>query len=886
MRSWKRVTLTTLGVLLVVVLATDALGLLFNDFMVDLWWFQNLGYGDYFWSRLLYRYGVFLAAVVFFFLLFFVNFWFGAKYLGSRRPADESVHAAGRHPPRSIYERFQRRSLAVYLPLTLILAIIVALPLFFYWERALMFLFAPDVGIGDPVFGHDISFYMFSMPIYVLLYAEVTVALAIVLLGLILLYWFEHRAMPRAYGHVRRGARVHLSLITFLLFFMGALYFVGDAYTLLYTDRHLPLFYGPGYEEMTVTLPLLGAAIILLLIVGGLFLYFLNMRRGTVALAVFTVLFVAVLGLRYTPAITGAVHKYIVLPNEMTRQAPYIANNIEATLAGYRLQDVEMRDYPIREAAWEEITPDVELSLQNIPVWDEDGLLQVYRELQEIRLYYNFFNVDVGRYDIEDVYQQVFLSAREIDIDKLGPSLNTWVNRWLKYTHGYGVVMTPASQVAAEPTNWFAKGIPPETVQGLSIDEPAIYYGAGHYSPVIAPNASRELDYASQDDVYLTDYKGDGGIAVDSLYRKGMLALYFGEESILYTTQTTDDSRLLFRRNVAERIRHLTPYLTLDPKPYVVVADGRIYWIQDAMTQTDWYPYATPYEGEIQHFDERFNYIRNSVKIVVDAYHGSVDYYITDPDDPIAAAYARIYPSLFKPYADMPKALKSHVRYPKAIFDVQMDVYARYHQTDPQTFYNQEDVWDFPTVPWRDDMQRITSYYLTLNLINPKRFEYSLFVPMTPLGQRNMRVLAVVGSDGDDYGDIVIYNFPKGTLVYGPAQVDAFVKQDPHITQELTLWNQEGSQADRGRMVVVPVDGVVTYIQGIFLQATAESRMPQLARVVVSQGRLVVMASSLTEGLRKLNELIREKHKDEARQKLPSPRQPPQVTPDTRTESG
>ena len=877
MRTWKVVSVTTLAILVIVPAVGIGLGVLLRDFLVDLWWFQGLDYGFYFWQRLLYRYLVFGGAVLLFFTVFFANFWLAARYLGAPAPA----HEPGTTRLRRVYERFTMRSLALYLPLSLGLAVIVALPMFFDWERVLMYLTAPDAGTADPVFGLDVSFYLFSLPVYLLLYAEVMVALVVLLIGLVLLYWLEHRAMPREHGRLRRGARLHLSFVLGLIFLLGVGWFAGDALLLLYTDDHLPLFYGPGYQEMRVTLPLIGGAIVLALTLGALTLALLNTGKGRRALAAVAVLLAAVLGLRHTPFVTDAVHRYAVKPNELTREAPYIQNNIQATQAAYELADVETREYPVRDTAWEEITPEMELNLHNIPIWDEEALLPVYRELQEIRPYYAFAGIDVGRYSVEGVYQQVFLAAREIHLRALHPERQTWVNRWLKYTHGYGIVMTPASQAADQPMEWYVQGIPPESVAGLTIEEPAIYYGVGTYEPVIAPNASREFDFASGDTTALTDYAGDGGVPLGSLFRKLVFALYFGEPNIFYTTQTTDDSRLLFRRHIRERIRRLTPELILDPNPYIAVADGRLYWIQNAATASDWYPYAKPYDGAFDYAGRPFNYLRDAVKIVVDAYNGDVSYYVADAKDPIAVAYSRIYPGLFQPMSAMPDAIKTHLRYPKSLFDVQMDVYARYHQTDPQTFYNQEDAWELPSVQWRDDVDRVTAYYVTLNLLDEDRFEYNLILPMTPLGQNNMRALAVMGNDGDNYGRIVVYNFPKGTLVYGPAQVNSFIRQDPHISQELTLWRQQGSKARRGRMVVAPVEGVVTYIQGIFLEATDTSPMPQLARIIVSQGRLVTMASSLEEGFQQLHELVLRQQETDPVQKLPAPDEPPEVSTET-----
>lgn len=880
MPAWKSVSLTLVGLLLVVTAALVGTGVLLRDFLIDLWWFENLGYGLYFWQRLLYRWLVFGAAVVLFFLLFFGNFWIGAKFLG----APGRAHAETDPPLRRIYQRFQKRSLLVYLPLALMLAVLVALPMFLKWEQSL-FLLGPDAGIDDPVYGLDVSFYLFTLPVLALLYGELSAALLILLLGLALLYWMEHRAMPRDRGQMRRGARLHLSVVIGLIFVLAAGWLAGDALLLLYTDTHLPLFYGPGYEEMWVTLPLIGGALLLVLVIGAVVIRLFNSARGVWTLAAMTVLLVAVVGLRHTPFMIDAVHRFVVKPNELTRQAPFIANNIQATLAAYDLQDVETREYPLREPARDEVPPEVEIGLQNVPIWDDENLLPVYQELQEIRPYYTFDDVDIGRYEVDGVYQQVFLAARRLDLGALRESQQTWVNRWLKYTHGYGIVMTPAAQAADKPMDWYIQGIPPKSAPGVPVDQPAIYYGPGKHQPVIAPNASHEFDYASADEVNVTDYAGKGGVPVSSLFRKLLFALYFGEPNILYTTQTTDASRLLFRRDLHARIRKLTPFLILDPNPYLALADGRLYWIQDALTASDWYPYSRPYTaprlGRVEQFDRRFNYIRQSVKVVVDAYDGSVSYYLTDPDDPIAAAYDFLYPGLFEPFDAMPQALKAHVRYPQSMFNVQLDVYARYHQRDPETFYNQEDAWELPTVHWADEIHHIESYYVMLNLIDEDQFEFSLFAPLTPLGQRNMRALAVMGSDDENYGRLVVYHFPKGSLVYGPAQVNAFIRQDAAITQELTLWSQEGSNVLRGRMLVVPVGGVVIYIQGIFLEAEAASRMPQLARIMVSQGRLVTMASNLEEGFRSLQDLVRNRHGDEPMEQLRPPDEPPDVTPDT-----
>jgi uncharacterized membrane protein (UPF0182 family) len=412
--------------------------------------------------------------------------------------------------------------------------------------------------------------------------------------------------------------------------------------------------------------------------------------------------------------------------------------------------------------------------------------------------------------------------------------------------------MTPAAQGGEESMTWFIQGIPPQSDYGFKIEEPGIYYGVGSYGPCIAPNDSRELGYPTEEGHTLTDYQGRGGVPVNSLFRKLIFACYFGEKDIFFTTKTNPKSRLLFRRNLVERIRHLTPFFRLDQDPYVVVTPGGLFWIQDAYTVSDRYPCSQPHQ-------QGFNYIRNSVKIVVDAYHGSVDYYVADERDPIVRGYRRIYPGLLKSLSQMPAELRAHVRYPKGIFDVQMSIYAKYHQTDPEIFYKQEDAWEFPEIQQNKEARQMKPYYLTVNLLDQEKAEFVLLCPMTPKARANLRSLAVAGCDGPHYGKIVLYSFPKGSMVYGPSQVDAFIDQDTVVSEQFTLWNQIGSQVERGRMLVLPVGGSIVYIQPVYLKAAARLKIPQLKRLIVSQGEMVVMAPSLEEGFARLNERLKAK---------------------------
>jgi len=884
MRNLTRFLVTLLAAVVALALVGLLLAYFGHSFLADLWWFRAVGYEGFFWHRLFHDYGLYFGSILILFLFFLMNFRLGARYLGAKHPLlRETGIGSSDAPPdrqryRKKYRRVQKTTIAFYLPVSLVLAVVLSLPMIGEGEKVLLALFAQDTGITDPVYGRDISYYLFSLPVQIVFFREILFGLAVLLLGLILLYWLEARTLPRADKRLHRGARIHLHVVTLLLLAVAVGYFVLQARLLLYTDSHMPLFYGPGYVERQFILPMIWSNMALLLAAGLAFIFFVDTRKGLLVVAAMTALFFVSLGIRHFPYTTEALQEYVVQPNEATLEAPYIANNIEATLGAYNLADVETREYPIRETPWDLASPEKRLNVESIPIWDEDGLLPLYRELQSIRSYYSFDSVDVGRYSVKDVYRQVFLAVREINLDGLATNANSWVNRWLKYTHGYGAVMTSAAQEQAGPLDFLVQGIPPSSDFGLSIEEPAIYYGLGKYHPAIAPNESRELDFSAGHRTQLSDYQGESGVKLSSRFRKLVFALHFGEKNVFFTDQTNEQSRILFRRNIVERITELTPFLLLDPDPYAVVTPERIYWIQDAYTHSSWYPYARPYDGRFNPFGEDFNYIRNAVKIVVDAYDGSVDYYIADKADPIIGAYSRIHPEVFRPMSEMPAAIQRHVRYPKSLFDIQMDVYGRYHQQDPGRYYKEEDFWTFPVAPWREDLRVISSNYLTLNLIDRNRWEYSLFLAMTPSGKRNMRTLAIAGCDGDNYGRIITYTFPAGTVVYGPGQVDSIIKQDPAIARQIGRWDREGSEVDRGRMVIMPIGGGITYVQGVFLEARTPARLPELARIIVSRGQMVAMEPSIEEAFEAVNALI-EKTSAPPSQELPPPSEPPEVAP-------
>jgi uncharacterized membrane protein (UPF0182 family) len=871
MVHWKRWLAATVVSITVLAGIIIALSFFFSHFLVDIWWFDSLGYEAYFWQRALYRYAVLGSVSIFFFLIFFLNFWLASRFLGATLPSSTPT-AASLKSYRRLLRGFRTGSMWVYTPLSIILSVVIALPLYEQWEAFLLYLFSPRAKVADPVYGKDIGYYLFAYPIYTLIQHRLLIAFCVLLAAITLLYLVERRILARQEKRLPAWARAHISILAFLVFLIEIWDFVLQRYGLLYSRGHLPLFFGPGYVEMNITWVLIWVCLILLAGAAISLIYLINTHKGIRIFAGFAVVFALALGARYSDFLLQTVEKYTVKPNESSKERPYIQNNITSTLSAYRLDDVEIRDFNPERMLTDISIPDVQSILRNTPVWDGELLDDVYKQLQNLRTYYDFPGVDVDRYTVNGLYQQVFLSARELNRDQIPEGARNWINEHLSYTHGFGAVMTPASQAGDEPMVWFLRGIPPESAYGFKIEQPGIYYGQIANDYVIAPNGSGEIDYPKGSSNVVTSYSGKGGVALHSLLKRFVFAVYFKDRNILFTSKLLPESKIIFRHKLTERIRTLTPYLILDRDPYLVVTQQKLFWIQDAYTVSDKYPMSVPLAkqtGEV-------SYIRNSVKITMDAYDGNVDFYLFDAQDPIIAAYSRIYPGLFKDASQMPDELKQHVRYPKEIFETQMAIYAKYHQTDPEVFYQQEDIWEFAKTYKGRESSEISPYYLTLDLIDPGRFDFLLLLPMSPSGRDNLRSLTLVGCDRPYYGKIIVYNFPKGELVYGPSQIYALINQDTTISQQFTLWDQVGSEVDRGNMIILPVRKVILYIQPVYLKSATRLKIPELKRLIVSQGQIVIMETSLEEAYAQLQKRIKAEAERIDKRFAPLMQQPPE----------
>ncbi|MFC1986565.1 UPF0182 family protein [Chloroflexota bacterium] len=535
----------------------------------------------------------------------------------------------------------------------------------------------------------------------------------------------------------------------------------------------------------------------------------------------------------------GMVQRFQVEPNELARERPYIEYNIQFTREAFALNRVEEQSFPAEEAPSPQDIAQNEVTINNIRLWDPRPLKDTYNQRQSLRLYYDFNDVDVDRYTIDGDYRQVMLSARELSVEKLEPEAQTWVNRQLVYTHGYGLALSPVNEVSTEGLpNLMVKDIPPVGV--LDIDRPQIYFGEKTNDYVIVKTKTEEFDYPMGDENVYGHYEGKGGVSLDGFIRRLVYAWQFGDFNILISGELTPESRVLYYRNIRERVNHLAPFLMLDSDPYLVVIEGRLLWIQDAYTTSDRYPYSKPFGG--------INYIRNSVKAVIDAYDGSVTFYVTDPEDTLIRTYQTIFPKLFVPAEQMPESLRAHIRYPEGMFNIQSVVYQTYHMRDARVFYNKEDLWAVPKEVYFGSEQLMEPYYIIMRLPGEEKEEFLLMQPFTPERKKVTIGWLAARSDGENYGKLLAYLFPKERTVDGPSQIENRIGQDIVITEQLALWGRGGSRVIRGNLLMIPLGKSNLYVEPVFLEAETGG-LPQLKRVIVATGEQVAMEPTLKESL-------------------------------------
>ncbi len=813
---------------------------------VDWLWFNSLGYTQIFTTILLSEIGLRFLVGVAAFIFIFVNLMLTRKAVLQRLNSRQFLES---DDVITIYESPLNKFLTPRLLTTLYLGAGLLLGLFAStavtgdWVILQKFLHQTSFGYQDPIFNNDIGKYMFELPFQQFIYRLLTLFLVMAALAVAIVYFITEtsgQGLAKVFNSL--SARLHLSFLAALFFLVRAWGYRLEQYMLLYSPNGVAA--GPGYTDINARLLAFKILMFIALVIAVIILVNLFLRRfklivyGIGALLLASIL----LGGVYP----SAIQNLVVKPNELNRETPYIENSIEFTRLAYNLNNVNIESFPAgKRLTAGDIEQNREL-INNIRLWDWRPLTETYTQLQAIRPYYALKNVDIDRYMINGEYRQVMLSAREMVQSQISEN-QTWINQRLKYTHGYGITMNPVNRMTSEgQPEFFIKNIPPVSSVDVEVTRPEIYFGEMTNDYVIVNTNTVEFDYpiGGNENAH-TMYEGEDGVNIGGLFRKVVFALVMADYKMLLANDLNRDSQILFYRNIKERVPKLAPFLKYDSDPYMVVAkDGSMHWMWDAYTVSDMFPYSEPFSG-------RNNYIRNSVKVVVNAYSGVVDFYIVDNTDPVIATYEKVFPGVFKPIDQMPEDLREHIRYPVDLFTIQAEKYTTYHMTNVEVLYNQEDKWNLPNEKYGNEEARMEPYYVVTKLPDSERSEFVLIMPFTPNNKTNMIGWMAARMDGSNYGKLLVYEFPKQELVYGPMQIEARIDQDTYISQQINLWSQRNTSVIRGNLLVVPIKDALLYVEPLYLQAET-SRMPELRRVIVAHGDKIVMEPTLELALQQI----------------------------------
>ena len=792
-------------------------------------WFGETGFQPLFLKSLTTKGFLGLAVFAGAFAFLFSNLRLAAK--GPDRPF--TVFAGGGDIQPIVLERRHLGFLAA--GVSGVLALFISGIASSQWLVVLQFLNQTPFGEVDPIFGRDAAFYVFTLPFLDFVrYTGLGVAV-LTFVGSAAAYVVTGQLALSPEGlSVGPRPRQHLSMLVAVVFVLLA----AGAYLDMPRTLTTPggILHGVSFADDAVRLP----ALLVLTIVAGA-----GALAAAYAALSSTIWPVGAAVAAYVVVLVGGggaaalLQQFVVTPDEQDREAPYITHNITATRRAFDLDKIEESQVSgDATLSMDDIENNSE-TINNVRLWDHQPLLDTFGQIQEIRTYYEFASVDNDRYVVDGEYRQTMLSTRELNSNSL-PN-RSWVNERLQYTHGFGVAMGPVNEVTEEGLPvLFLRDLPPRSDTDLSVDEPSIYFGELSNDYVVVNTNTDEFHYPEGDDNISNRYDGTGGIDLGSLFRRLLFSLRFRSYEILVSGQLNDTSRIIFHRNISDRLLAIAPFLQYDSDPYMVIADGRLFWIRDAYTVTGSYPYSTPAGSGI-------NYIRNSVKVVIDAYHGTTTFYLADPDDPIAVTLSKVFPGLLAPLETMPAELQSHLRYPEGIFTLQASMYSTYHMTNPSVFYNREDQWEVPIV----DGEQMEPYYTIMRLPGEEKAEFIQMLPFTPRGRNNLAAWMVARSDREVYGRMLAFQFPKQKLIFGPAQVVARINQNQEISPQITLWNQQGSEVIQGTLLVIPIEEALLYVRPIYLRASG-GRIPELKQVVVAYQNQIAMEATLDLALDRL----------------------------------
>ncbi|MCH2658549.1 MAG: UPF0182 family protein [Dehalococcoidia bacterium] len=824
------------------ILVIGVVGLIFlivlsvlKGFYVDLLWFDSVGYDSVFWKSISAKVILFLLGLFISISVLGTNIWLARK-LAPQGPEQSFIEEIDVSALRKVVS-------VILIAATLLLAVIFGSVAGSSWQTLLAWLNGMDfVGKADPEFGKNISFYMFELPAYQMIQGWFLSLIVMSVLGSVAVYGLSI-SLQGFQLQVTRGMRIHLSILIGLIFILISIGTYLSIFELVLSEGGI--IFGATYTDINAVLPARYVIVALALFAGLVTIAngFLSNNGYKLPLFAFSIWVIAgIIGGAIYP---NFVQSFQVAPNEREREESYILRNIEATRYAYGLDEIINNDFPAEQSVTIEAIEANPKTLDNVRLLDPRPLRDTFNQVQAIRQFYEFTDVDVDRYVLNGEPRQVMLSARELDIS--GAQQRNWTQERLQLTHGFGAVVAPVNKVIDEGLpDFITKDIPPASEEiDLSIEGSRIYFGEITDQYVIVNSNEVEFDYPLGEGNAETSYEPDRGIKLSSFGRKIALAWDLGDTNILISSQINSDSRLLLHRNIKDRISQVAPFLILDRDPYIVIIDGQLKWIQSAYTTSNRYPYSQP-RGNV-------NYIRDSVKIVVDAVTGDMTFYLIDEEDPVAGTWAKIFPELFTPNASMPSSIREHLRYPLDMFSLQSNLYLRYHITDPNVFFIGEDFWNIPTERFFQQEQPVEPYYVLMTLpqvddFTQENLEFSLIMPFTPRNRQNTVAWLAGRSDGADYGSLVAYRFPTDDLVFGPAQIEARIDQNPGISQQITLWDQAGSEVIRGNLLMIPIGQSFLFVEPIYLQADT-SRLPELVRVVVANGNAIAMERTFEEAL-------------------------------------
>ncbi len=803
-----------------------------RSFYTDWLWFRNLGYQQTLLTIVTTKIWLFLAGGLLFAAIAGTNLRFVFRNSRGQEPLPETGI------PPHLFEPWRKVLAWFSVGSVMLLSFSVAGGVARQWDSILRFLSAVPFEQLDPIFQKDLGFFVFTLPVLHFIQRWLLRVSILVTLLVAILYYLFFRLRGEVFS---LSGRVHTHLAglgTGIFFLMAIGHWLGR-YDLLYSTSGAVV--GVGYTEANAGVPVhwlmtVVATLSGILLAAGIFSSGRRLTYWAIGLW-FGMNIVA------GSAVPRLVQRLYVEPSELALEEPYLENHIQLTRQAYALDRLQPQSHPARGKVSPEAVAQNQGTVQNVRLWDEGPLLQSYNQIQFFRLYYDFLAVTTDRYTIDGQLRQVMLSTREISAEKLPQEAQRWVNRHLQFTHGYGIAMSPVTEIdSGGRTAFFVKDVPPQGK--IPLQRAEIYYGLKSLDSIIVHTRMKEFNYPGRDGPVYTRYKGQGGVLLSSFFRRLLYAWQFRDLNIMLSGEIEPESRIQYRRTVPERFSTLMPFLLRDQNPYVVVADGRLFWIQDAYTVSDRYPYSTAWQG-------RFNYIRNSVKAVIDAYHGTVNFYVSDPTDPLVRTYQRIFPELFKPLEEMPGYLEPHLRYPLDFFNVQVQMLFQYHMQDPAVFYNKEDQWAPPLQTSFGRTATLQPYYIVARLPDEDREEFLLIQPFTPVERHNLVAWIAARSDAPHYGELVLFQFPAGRHVDGPNQVEARIDNDAIISEQFTLWGQVGSEVSRGILLVIPLGDSILYAEPVFLRPEA-LEFPELRRIILADATKVVMHGTLENSVRAL----------------------------------